>query len=175
MKENLISKTHLITSSFICLRLFKIKSLSKCIHSNVNRKLFSIILFLICLIIVFTILVNVIENTLTIGNYFLFLPRDCINTYFCKGTNDTLHSTLFFIMVTIGIVGYNSIITSNLGKIIISIIIIFGLYEIPLQLSKLISLLSSKRIYQRATYKILKDVEFILISGNVSYLSLIHI
>ena len=169
MKENLISKTHLITSSFICLRLFKIKSLSKCIHSNVNRKLFSIILFLICLIIVFTILVNVIENTLTIGNYFLFLPRDCINTYFCKGTNDTLHSTLFFIMVTIGIVGYNSIITSNLGKIIISIIIIFGLYEIPLQLSKLISLLSSKRIYQRATYKILKDVEFILISGNVSY------
>ena len=152
MREDLISKTHLITSSFICFRLFSIQILKKYIHNNVNRELFSIISFLICLIFDFTIIVNVIENTETIGKYFLFLPRDCNNIYFCEGTNDTLHSTLFFIMTTIGIVGYNSTIVSILGRIIICAIIILGIYEIPSQFSNLISQLSTKKVYARATY-----------------------
>ena len=168
MREDLISKTHLITSSFICFRLFSIQILKKYIHNNVNRELFSIISFLICLIFDFTIIVNVIENTETIGKYFLFLPRDCNNIYFCEGTNDTLHSTLFFIMTTIGIVGYNSTIVSILGRIIICAIIILGIYEIPSQFSNLISQLSTKKVYARATYKMLKGVKFILICGNVS-------
>ena len=168
MRENLISQTHLITSSFICFRLFKVNAIKKYIHTNVSRELFSIISFLICLIFVFTIIVNVIENSQTVGKYYLFLPRDCTNFYFCSGNNDTLHSTLFFIMTTIGIVGYNSNIISNLGRIIICGIIILGIYEIPSQFSKLISQLSSKKVYARATYKLLKGVQFILICGNVS-------
>ena len=168
MTEDLISQTHLITSSFICFRLFKISTLKKYFHTDVNRELYSIISFLICLIFDFTIIVNVIENTQTVGKYYLFLPRDCINVYFCEGNNDTLHSTLFFIMTTIGIVGYNSNILSNLGRIIICGIIILGIYEIPSQFSKLISQLSSKKVYARATYKMLKGVNFILICGNVS-------
>ena len=168
MTENLISQTHLITSSFICFRLFNIESIKKYIHTDVNRELFSIISFLICLIFVFTIIVNVIENTQTVGKYYLFLPRDCTNVYFCEGNNDTLHSTLFFIMTTIGIVGYNSNILSNLGRIIICGIIILGIYEIPSQFSKLISQLSTKKVYARATYKMLEGVKFILICGNVS-------
>ena len=163
MTEDLISQTHLITSSFICFRLFKISTLKKYFHTDVNRELYSIISFLICLIFDFTIIVNVIENTQTVGKYYLFLPRDCINVYFCEGNNDTLHSTLFFIMTTIGIVGYNSNILSNLGRIIICGIIILGIYEIPSQFSKLISQLSSKKVYARATYKMLKGVNFILI------------
>ena len=168
MRENLISKTHLITSSFICFRLFSIQIIKKYIHNNVNRELFSIISFLICLIFDFTIIVNVIENTETVGKYFLFLPRDCNNAYYCDGTNDTLHSTLFFIMTTIGIVGYNSNIVSILGRIIICGIIILGIYEIPSQFSNLISQLSTRKVYARATYKMLKGVKFILICGNVS-------
>ena len=168
MKENLISKTHLITSSFVCFRLFKVRTLKKFFHTDVNRELYSIISFLICLLFDFTIIVNVIENTETIGKYFLFLPRDCTNVYFCEGTNDTMHSTLFFIMTTIGIVGYNSNIVSILGRIIICGIIILGIYEIPSQFSNLIQLLSTKKVYARATYKILKGVKFILICGNVS-------
>ena len=168
MKENLISKTHLITSSFVCFRLFKVRTLKKFFHTDVNRELYSIISFLICLIFDFTIIVNVIENTETIGKYFLFLPRDCTNVYYCDGTNDTLHSTLFFIMTTIGIVGYNSNIVSILGRIIICGIIILGIYEIPSQFSNLIQQLSTKKVYARATYKILKGVKFILICGNVS-------
>ena len=168
MTETLISQTHLITSSFICFRVFKVSAVKKYIHTDVSRELYSIISFLICLILDFTIIVNVIENTQTVGKYYLFLPRDCNNVYFCEGNNDTLHSTLFFIMTTIGIVGYNSNIISILGRIIISGIIIFGIYEIPSQFSKLISQLSSKKVYARATYKMLKGVKFILICGNVS-------
>ena len=168
MSEDLISQTHLITSSFICFRLFRISTLKKYFHTDVNRELYSIISFLICLIFDFTIIVNVIENTQTVGKYYLFLPRDCINVYFCEGYNDSLHSTLFFIMTTIGLVGYNSNILSDLGRIIISGIIILGVYEIPSQFSKLISQLSSKKVYARATYKMLKGVQFILICGNVS-------
>ena len=168
MKEDLISKTHLITSSFVCFRLFSVQIVKKYIHNTVNRELFSIISFLICLLFDFTIIVNVIENTETIGKYYLFLPRDCYNIYYCEGTNDTLHSTLFFIMTTIGIVGYNSNIVSILGRIIICGIIILGIYEIPSQFSNLISQLSTKKVYARATYKMMKGVDFILICGNVS-------
>ena len=173
MKENLISISHLVTSAFVCLRLFKILSLSKFIRSDVNRELFNIMASLICLVLIFTILVNVIENTQTIGNYCLFLPRDCNNAYLCEGSNDTLHSTLFFIMTTIGIIGYNSTITSLLGRLIIIGVIIFSVYEIPSQCSDLMVQLSSKSIYARTTYKKLNGVEFILISGNVSVGSLI--
>ena len=173
MKENLISRTHLITSSFICLRLFKILSLNKFIRSDVNRELFTIMASLVCLIFIFTILVNVVENTQTIGNYCLFLPRDCNNPYMCDGSNDTLHSTLFFIMTTIGIIGYNSTITSILGRLIIIGVIVFSVYEIPSQCSDLMVQLSSKSIYARNTYKKLNGVEFILISGNVSVGSLV--
>ena len=71
-------------------------------------------------------------------------------------------------MTTIGLVGYNSNILSNLGRIIICGIIILGIYEIPSQFSRLISQLSSKKVYARANYKTLKGVKFILICGNVS-------
>lgn len=173
MKENLISSTHLITSSFVCFRLLKIISLSIYIRSDVNRELFSIMSSLTCLIFIFTILVNVIENTQTIGNYCLFLPRDCNNAYVCDGSNDTLHSTLFFIMTTIGIIGYNSTITSILGRLIIIGVIILSVYEIPSECSDLMVQLSSKSVYARTTYKKLNGVEFILISGNVSVGSVI--
>ena len=173
MKEDLISNTHLITSSLICLRLLKILSLNKFIRSDVNRELFIIMASLLCLIFIFTILVNVIENTQTIGKYCLFLPRDCNNPHMCDGSNDTLISTLFFIMTTIGIIGYNSTITSILGRLIIIGVIVFSVYEIPSQCSDLMVQLSSKSIYARNAYKKLNGVEFILISGNVSLGSLV--
>ena len=173
MNEDLISNAHLITSSFICFRLLKILSLNKFIRSDVNRELFTIMASLVCLIFIFTILVNVIENTQTIGNYCLFLPRDCTNPYLCDGSNDTLHSTLFFIMTTIGIIGYNSTISSILGRLIIIAVIVFSVYEIPSKCTDLMVQLSTKSIYARNTYKKLNGVEFILISGNVSVGSLV--
>ena len=168
MKENLISSAHLITSSLVCLRLFKILGLNKYIRSDVNRELFNIMTSLICLILVSTILVNILENTQTIGNYCLFLPRDCNNAYVCDGSNDTLHSSLLLIMTTVGIIGYGSTIVSFLGRLIIIGVIIFSVYEIPTLCSDLMVQLSTKSIYARTTYKKLNGVEFILISGNVS-------
>ena len=168
MEENLISSAHLITSSFIGLRLFKILGLGKYIRSDVNRELFIIMTSLICLILVSTILVNIIENTQTIGNYCLFLPRDCNNAYVCEGTNDTFHSSLLLIMTTVGIIGYGSTIVSFLGRLLIIGVIIFSVYEIPSLCSDLMVQLSSKSIYARTSYKKLNGVEFILISGNIS-------
>ena len=153
MRENLISSVHLITSSFVCLRLFKILELNKFIQSDVNRELFNIMTSLVCLILISTILVNILENTQTIGNYCLFLPRDCTNSYVCEGTNDTLHSTLLLIMATVGIIGYDSNIVSVLGRLLIIGIIIFSAYEIPSLCSDLMVQLSSKSIYARTTYK----------------------
>ena len=168
MNENLISSSHLITSSFVCVRLFKILLLSIYIRSDVNREVYKIMSSLICLIFVFSILLNVMENIETIGNYYLFLPRDCNNEYLCDGSNDTLHSTLYFIMTTIGIIGYNSTISSILGKLINMGVIILSIYYIPSKCSDLMAQLSSKSIYARTSYKKLNGVEFILISGNAS-------
>jgi len=168
MEENLINSVHLITSSFVCLRLFKILELNKFIQSDVNRELFNIMSSLVCLILISTILINILENTQTIGNYCLFLPRDCTNSYVCEGTNDTLHSTLLLIMATVGIIGYDSNIVSVLGRLLIIGIIIFSAYEIPSLCSDLMVQLSSKSIYARTTYKKLNGIEFILISGSVS-------
>ena len=75
-------------------------------------------------------------------------------------------------MTTIGIIGYNSTITSILGRLIIIAVIIFSVYEIPSECSDLMVQLSSKSIYARTTYKKLNGVDFILISGSVSVGSL---
>ena len=168
MNEDLINNTHMITSSFISIRLFNILNYSKFIKSDVNRELFNIMTSIFCLLITSSILINVIENTQTIGKYWLFLERDCNDSYNCNGTNDTFHSSLFYVMTTVAIIGYYSTISSVLGRIIIIVLIILSVIQIPALSSDLMVLLSSKSVYARTVYKILEGVEFILISGNIS-------
>ena len=63
MIKDLINNTHMITSSFISIRLFNILNYSKFIKSDVNRELFNIMRSIFCLLITSPILINVIENT----------------------------------------------------------------------------------------------------------------
>jgi hypothetical protein len=166
MKENLISNTHNITSSFIVFRIFKLSEFSRYIKSDVNRELFSIIINLLCIFISAAVILNVIENTKTVGNYYLFLPRECDNN--CSGDNNYFHTTVFYVFSTIGIIGYYSNVVSLIGRIIVTILIIIAFIEVPSLASNLMNQLSSKSIYARTSYKKLEGVEFILISGNIS-------
>ena len=168
MKEDLVSNTHNICSSLVCFRIFRILQFSSYIQSDVNRELYNIVCSFICLILTGTTMVNVIENTQTIGRYYLFLPRDCNDNYNCDGTNDSFYSSLFFVFTTVATIGYYSTTTSVAGKCIIIALVLVGVFEIPAQSSNLMIQLSNKSIYARTAYKKLENVEFILISGNIS-------
>ena len=168
MEENLINNAHMITSSLICLRLFNFLDFGKFIKSDVNRELYNIMTSIFCLLISSSILINVVESTQTIGNYWLFVERDCNDSYNCNGTNDSFHSSFFFVMTTVAIIGYYSTISSVLGRIIIIVLIILSVIEIPALSSNLMIQLSSKSVYARTAYKMLEGVQFILISGNIS-------
>ena len=168
MKEDLINNAHMITSSFIAWRTFNFLNCSRFIKSDVNRELYNIMCSIFCLIITSSIIINVIENTQTIGKYWLFLERDCNDNYNCLGTNDSILSSFFFVMTTIAIIGYYSTISSVLGRIIIIVLILLSVIEIPALSSDLMVQLSSKSVYARTAYKMLEGVQFILISGNIS-------
>lgn len=167
-KEDLINNTHNICSALICLRIFRILMFSKYIRSDVNRELYIIVCNIFCLFITLSILLNVIENTQTIGKYWLFLERDCYDNYNCDGVNDTFLSSLYFVIMTAGTVGFYSTITSVAGRLVVIILIFISFFEIPSQCVNLISQLSSKSVYARTSYKIVKNVEFILITGNIT-------
>ena len=173
MEEDLINNAHMITSSLITWRTFNFLNCSRWIKSDVNRELYIIMCNIFCLIITASIFINVFENTQTIGNYWLFLERDCNDSYNCNGTNDSILSSLFFVMTTIAIIGYYSTISSVLGRIIIIVLIILSVIEIPALSSNLMIQLSSKSVYARTAYKMLEGVQFILISGNISNGSII--
>ena len=173
MKEDLINNAHMITSSLITWRTFNFLNFSRWIKSDVNRELYIIMCNIFCLIITASIFINVFENTQTIGNYWLFLERDCNDSYNCNGTNDSILSSFFFVMTTIAIIGYYSTISSVLGRIIIIVLIVLSVIEIPALSSNLMIQLSSKSVYARTAYKMLEGVQFILISGNISNGSII--
>ncbi len=58
-----------------------------------------------------------------------------------------------------------------LGRILIIGIILLSLIQIPAKSSELMNLLSSKSVYSRISYKKLDKVNYILITGNISYYS----
>jgi hypothetical protein len=76
---NLINNTDMIASSFICFRILRINQFSSHFKSDVNRELFNIATSIISLLIISTIELNVFENTQTIGEYWLFVERDCFD------------------------------------------------------------------------------------------------
>lgn len=169
MKSDLSNKYFVICSSLVCFRLFRILNFAKHIKSDVNRELYNIMCSIFCLLITSSILINVIENTQTIGRYWLFLQRDCFDIINCEGTNESFHSSFFFVLSTVATIGYYSTINSVAGRCIIICLILISVIEIPTQSSNLMIQLSSKSVYARTAYKRLENVEFILISGNISY------
>ena len=89
----------------------------------------------------------------------------------CSGPNESLHSTFFFIMTTVSTMGFYSSVSSVLGRILIIGIILLSLIQIPAKSKELMNLLSNKSVYSRISYKKLDKVNYILITGNISYYS----
>jgi hypothetical protein len=173
MIADFTSDIYMITSSLVTLRIWRIEYLSKYIQSEVNRKLYTITCSIFSLLVFSTSFINVVENTQTVGQYWLFLTKDCDGPK-C-GYNDSWHSSFFFIMTTISTLGYYSNIGSVAGRILIIGLIIVSIIQIPAKSSELMTLLASKSIYSRTTYKKLDKVNFILITGNISFGSMLDL
>ena len=168
MKFDLINNTDMIFTSFICFRINRIIKFSPFFKSDVNRELYNIVCSMISLLLVSSTLINVIENTQTIGKYWLFLERDCFDSLNCEGTNDSFHTTLFFVMTTLATIGYYSSITSVLGRVLIILLIVVQVAWIPTMCGNLMTQITSKSVYARTSYNDIENVDFILISGNIS-------
>jgi hypothetical protein len=175
MKNDYTSAIFMVSCSVVTLRIWRVEYLSKYIQSEVNRKLFTITCSIFSLLVFSTALINVVENTQTVGTYWLFLPQDCPEYLACPGSNDSFHSSFFFIMTTISTLGYYSNIKSVAGRIVIIGLIVVSIIQIPSKCSELMTLLASKSIYSRTTYRKLDKVNFILITGSISYFSLLDL
>jgi len=168
MKFDLINNADMIISSFITFRLIKIKEYSVLFKSDTNRQLFLLATAIISLLTISSAELNVWENTQTIGKYWLFLERDCTDSFNCEGTNDYFHTTFFFLMTLFATIGYYSSVTSILGRILIIILIVIQVAVLPQLISGLMSFVYSKSSYSRMSYHHLENVDFIIISGNIS-------
>ena len=168
MKLDLKNNLDMIFTSFIIFRILKIKEFFKLFKSEDKRELFDKVATILSLSIIFSVELNIIENTQMIGKYWLFLERDCYDTYYCDGENEHIHNTFFFIMTLLTTIGYSSYIKSVLGKIIVSIVIIFQYGILIFFISTIISIFYLKSPYSRMSYKLLNNVEFIIVTGNIS-------
>ena len=168
MKLDLINNADMVCLSFIIFRILNVKEFFKLFKSEDKRELFDKVATIIALSLIFSIELNVIENTKMIGKYWLFLKRDCQDTYYCNGQNEHLHNTFFFIMTLLTTIGYSSNIKSVLGKIIVTIVIIFQYGILIFFISTIITIFYLKSPYSRMSYKLIDNVEFILVTGNIS-------
>lgn len=167
--EDLTSIAHIICSSLVCFRIFKLLSFGDFFLSDVNRSIFQLLCKLICLLLSGSVFLNVVENTQTIGKYYMFLPRDCDDeSYNCNGVNDSILSTLLFVATTISTIGYYSTIESIPGKCINIVLILIAVVVVGVQCYDLMKLIMNKSVYARTSYKKVKGVDFILITGNIS-------
>ena len=168
MKLDLINNLDMIFLSFVIFRILKIKEFFKLFKSEDKRELFDKVATISSLSIIFSVELNIIENTQVIGKYWLFLERDCSDSYYCDGNNEHIHNTFFFVMTLLTTIGYGSNISSVLGKIVVCIVIIFQYGILIFFISTIISIFYLKSPYSRMTYKLLKNIEFIIVTGNIS-------
>jgi hypothetical protein len=168
MRDDFTSSIYMIIHSVITLRIFRVEYLSKYIQSEVNRNLYTITCSIFGLLIFSSAVINVVENTQSIGKYWMFLPRDCEQSD-CVAPNPHFHTSFFFIITTVATLGYYSNIHSVAGRILIIILIIISVVRIPILSSDLMKQLTLKSIYSRISYKRLDKVNYIIITGNISY------
>ncbi len=168
MKFSLTNNTDMIMSSLICFRINRIGKFSFLFKSDINKELYNSGCLVLMLLIISSILLNVIENTQTIGNYWLFVERDCFDSLNCSGTNDNFHTTLFFVMTTLSTIGYYSSITSIIGRLMTIVLIVIQYAYISTICANLMSLITSKSVYARTSYNEVENTDFILIGGNIS-------
>ena len=146
-------------------RIYKLDFLTRFIDSDVNKKLYNIIVVILTLLIISTSIINLTENYSSINEVKVIDEQDCKNCDIYQSYDDTL----FFILTTVAIIGYYSNVVSVVGRLFIIVLIIVSLLIIPSASSEFMNLIANKSIYARNTYKRNTNVDFILITGNISF------
>jgi hypothetical protein len=123
------------------------------IESELPRELGKIVLDVSLFIIGVTMLMHTIFN---------------VDKEFVYCSTISFDRSFFFIMITIGIIGYYSECDTIVSRIVITFVIILAIVIIPPKCSSLMALLSSKLVYTRRSYHKIKSVSHIIITGSVS-------
>ena len=137
-------------------------------ENDLARLLIGTVLNFLNLIIFITIVYRVIEiDTI---NYFLIHPnyRNKKFTYQTK-----FHEFLYFIFTTTATIGYGDIFPlTELGRIVIIILICIMVILVPQKISELMSILGNSSVYSRDIYKSNIEVPHLVICGHVTVESL---
>jgi len=152
-------------------RIFRIikvtKYISKYLRSNSNevaKHLTIMILSTLTLILIFTLVFRIVEID-KINDY---IKNAELNEIRLK-SNNQFHDFLYFIVVTLSTVGYGDIFPlTELGRLVIVLLILIALILIPMQTNELIKLMSTSSVYARTSYKSNPEVPHIVICGHVS-------
>ena len=137
-------------------------------ENDLARLLIGTILNFLNLIIFITIVYRVIEiDTI---NYFIIHPN-YKNKNFKFQTK--FHDFLYFIFTTTATIGYGDIFPlTELGRVIIIILICIMVILVPQKISELMSILGNSSVYSRDIYKSNVEVPHLVICGHVTVDSL---
>ena len=137
-------------------------------ENDLARLLIGTILNFLNLIVFITIVYRVVEiDTI---NYYLMAPN-----YKNKKlkTQTRFHDFLYFIFTTTATIGYGDIFPlTELGRIIIIILICIMIILVPQKISELMSILGNSSVYSRDIYKANIEVPHLVICGHVTVESL---
>eukprot|EP01103_Thecamoeba_quadrilineata_P011852 TRINITY_DN2931_c0_g1_i5.p1 TRINITY_DN2931_c0_g1~~TRINITY_DN2931_c0_g1_i5.p1 ORF type:complete len:879 (+),score=179.64 TRINITY_DN2931_c0_g1_i5:37-2673(+) len=134
------------------LRAYRLLSFST---NSVQRQIFVVVLTGLSLIFCSTCIIQKVET-------------------FYANRQLMFHEALYFIVVTFSTVGYEDIITSPQGRLVMLFLIIFAILLIPYQTGRLLSLVSSRRggVYG-GYYKASKGSRHLVIMGEITFTGLV--
>ncbi len=78
-------------------------------------------------------------------------------------------------MTTVSTIGYGSSVFTVVGRLFVIIMMIVLLSRIPSQGGQLMHLLSRQSVYSRQKYKIIDNIKHLVITGNVTFISLLDL
>lgn len=142
------------------LSVFKLRKLSDMIENDVNKKLVSISMVVLSIILVFAGLIQYLYRITD------FLKMNEAN----KDTTNKFgfYDYIFFVMTIVSTVGYeNPFFSNDLLRLVIVFVIVISILIIPAKSSDLIDLLSNKSMYSRISYKRVNNTEFIVLCGSL--------
>ncbi|KAI9353566.1 hypothetical protein BDR26DRAFT_848809 [Obelidium mucronatum] len=112
---------------------------------------------------------------------FIFLSASIINALetinMDKKSQPSLtywHDSLYYIMVTFSTIGFGDLTPSSIpSRIVVMVLIVFVIIYVPVQTTRMTEIYYSSSPYQRAKYSPSKSYAHVILSGSVTYTSII--